>query len=92
MKSKIKRKIIVYISIVLIMLSFNFHPFSYLIQTHTIEYVQAKTKSTTVYTTESGTKYHKSSCKTIKKSKSKTKTTVKEAKADGYSACKVCKP
>lgn len=44
----------------------------------------------TVYTTKTGEKYHKSSCRYLKHSKKET--TIKKARALGYLACKVCKP
>ena len=44
----------------------------------------------TVYTTKTGEKYHKSSCKSLKYSKKEI--TLKKAKLLGYSACSVCKP
>ena len=44
----------------------------------------------TVYTTKSGEKYHKNSCRYLKYSKKET--TIKKAKNLGYLACKVCKP
>jgi hypothetical protein len=44
-----------------------------------------------VYVTKSGSKYHTSSCSTIKNS-NKIKTTKLEAESLGYGACKVCKP
>ena len=47
-------------------------------------------QETTVYTTNTGTKYHRSSCRYLKQSKNKT--TIKKAIAAGNSACKVCKP
>lgn len=46
--------------------------------------------NTIVYITPSGTKYHIDGCRTIKKSKQAI--TLKEAKARGYTACKVCHP
>lgn len=45
--------------------------------------------SNTVYITKTGKKYHRSSCRTLK---SRIKTTLKQAKSDGYTACKVCNP
>jgi hypothetical protein len=45
---------------------------------------------TTAYTTNTGTKYHADGCRHL--SKSKIKTTIEDAKTDGYSACSVCKP
>jgi len=44
----------------------------------------------TVYVTKTGSKYHRSSCHYLKKSK--IKTTKSKAKNSGYTACKVCKP
>jgi len=44
----------------------------------------------TVYTTKTGEKYHKSSCKYLKYSKKET--TIDKAKALAFVACKVCKP
>jgi hypothetical protein len=43
-----------------------------------------------VYITETGEKYHKGSCRYLKKSK--IETNLKQAKEDGYDPCKVCKP
>lgn len=45
--------------------------------------------STVVYITKTGKKYHKETCKTLK---SKIKSTLKEAKEKGLTACGVCKP
>jgi hypothetical protein len=45
---------------------------------------------TVVYTTKTGQKYHKENCRYLKMSKNKT--TIKNAKAKGYLACKVCVP
>lgn len=45
---------------------------------------------TVVYVTKTGKKYHRSSCRYL--SRSKIRTTLKEAKRRGYTACKVCKP
>lgn len=52
-----------------------------------------KKKVTYVYVTgtEYGKKYHRKSCRTIKRSK-KVKLTKSKAKARGYKRCKVCKP
>lgn len=46
--------------------------------------------STTVYITKTGKKYHRDGCRSL--SQSKIKTTLKEAKAKGYTPCKVCHP
>lgn len=46
--------------------------------------------SQTVYVTKTGSKYHKENCRYLHSSK--IETTVSKAKADGLSACKVCKP
>ncbi|WMJ86732.1 ComEC/Rec2 family competence protein [Anaerocolumna sp. MB42-C2] len=47
-------------------------------------------KDTIVYITETGTKYHKSTCSML--IQSKIKTTLKKAKAKGYEPCKKCHP
>lgn len=44
----------------------------------------------TVYVTRTGKKYHRERCRSL--SRSKIKTTVKEAQANGYTPCKVCRP
>ena len=44
----------------------------------------------TVYTTKTGEKYHKGSCKYLKYSKKEI--TLKKAKSLGYTSCSVCKP
>ena len=46
-------------------------------------------KSSTVYITKTGKKYHRLSCRTLR---SVIKTTLKDAQARGYTACKVCCP
>ena len=48
------------------------------------------TATGTVYTTTSGTKYHRSGCRYLSKSKSPIST--KDAKRRGLTPCKVCKP
>ena len=50
----------------------------------------AAADDTVVYITKTGKKYHRSSCRYL--SKSKIKTTLKKARAQGYTPCKVCKP
>ena len=45
----------------------------------------------TVYITGSGSKYHSSGCRTIKKS-SVTAITIRDAEASGYEPCGVCNP
>lgn len=44
----------------------------------------------TVYITRTGTKYHKASCRTLRRSK--IKITLKEAKERGYEQCHICYP
>ena len=44
----------------------------------------------TVYITETGEKYHETGCRYLKKSK--FDISLSEAKQQGYTACKVCKP
>ncbi len=43
-----------------------------------------------VYITQTGEKYHTSSCRYLKESK--IETTLEKALESGYEACKVCKP
>ena len=47
-------------------------------------------KEVTVYITKTGKKYHRGSCRYLKKSK--IKISLKEACKRGYGPCKVCKP
>jgi methylphosphotriester-DNA--protein-cysteine methyltransferase len=51
---------------------------------------QALAKTTTVYVTRTGKKYHKESCRHLKRSKKAI--SLKNAKAQGYTPCKVCRP
>ena len=44
----------------------------------------------TVYVTKTGKKYHRESCSSLRKSK--IKTTLEQAKKDGYGACLNCSP
>jgi hypothetical protein len=46
--------------------------------------------STTVYVTKTGERCHRGSCGSLRKSR--IETTVAQAKRDGFTACKVCKP
>lgn len=56
----------------------------------TQEYNTSQEKSYTVYVTNTGAKYHKSSCRYL--SQSCIQTNLNDAVADGYTACKVCRP
>ncbi|WP_277632270.1 hypothetical protein [Avrilella dinanensis] len=47
-------------------------------------------KEQVVYITKTGKKYHKGSCRYLKKSK--IKTSKSKVQKQGYTACKVCKP
>ena len=49
-----------------------------------------QSSKSTVYITETGTKYHKEGCSYLKKSK--IKTTLKDAKDKGLEPCSRCKP
>ena len=51
---------------------------------------QTQTKEQTVYITKTGKKYHTATCRYL--SKSKIPISLKDAKANGYTACSVCKP
>ena len=47
-------------------------------------------KTETVYITRTGNRYHRDGCRFL--SQNKINTTVKEAQANGYAPCKVCRP
>ncbi|MBE7558797.1 hypothetical protein HS125_07560 [bacterium] len=47
-------------------------------------------KSSTVYITKSGKKYHRDGCRSL--AKSKIAISREEAKKQGYTPCSVCKP
>lgn len=49
-----------------------------------------QTKEITVYVTRTGAKYHRDGCRYL--SHSRIPITLKDAKARGYTACKVCRP
>ncbi len=52
--------------------------------------VQQDPKAFTVYVTRTGKKYHRDGCRYLAASKSAI--SLKDAKAKGYTACKVCRP
>jgi hypothetical protein len=45
-----------------------------------------------VYVTPSGERYHRSDCRYVKGKTTLRQLTVAQAKAEGYTPCKVCKP
>ena len=47
-------------------------------------------QSETVYITKTGKRYHRAGCRYL--AHSSIKTTLKEAKANGYTPCRVCHP
>jgi hypothetical protein len=51
---------------------------------------QQDPKAQTVYVTRTGKKYHRDGCRYL--AASKTAISLKDAKAKGYTACKVCHP
>jgi micrococcal nuclease len=51
---------------------------------------QVQAKEQTVYITRTGKKYHTATCRYL--SRSKIATSLKDAKANGYTACSVCRP
>jgi competence protein ComEC len=51
---------------------------------------QPDPKVQTVYVTRTGKKYHRDGCRYLAASKSPI--SLKDAKAKGYTACKVCRP
>lgn len=57
---------------------------------HSVHALREDAKAVTVYITRTGAKYHRSSCRYLKKSK--ISITKSSAISQGYTACKVCKP
>jgi hypothetical protein len=51
---------------------------------------QSDTKSQTVYITRTGKRYHRAGCRYL--AHSSIPVTLKDAKANGYTPCKVCRP
>jgi competence protein ComEC len=51
---------------------------------------QPQTKEQTVYATRTGKKYHRATCRYL--SRSKIPVSLKDAKAQGLTACSVCRP
>jgi hypothetical protein len=51
---------------------------------------QVQPKEQTVYATRTGKKYHRATCRYL--SKSKIPVSLKDAKAQGLTACSVCNP
>jgi competence protein ComEC len=51
---------------------------------------QPQTKEQTVYVTKTGKKYHRATCSYL--SKSKIPTSLKDAKANGFTPCSRCRP
>jgi biopolymer transport protein ExbD len=51
---------------------------------------QQDPKAVTVYVTRTGKKYHRDGCRYL--TASKIEISPKDAKAKGYTACKVCRP
>jgi hypothetical protein len=51
---------------------------------------QNQKQEQTVYITKTGKKYHRASCRYL--SRSKISTSLKDAKANGFTACSVCRP
>jgi hypothetical protein len=50
----------------------------------------ADTKTETVYVTKTGKRYHRRSCRYL--TSSQRSMSLKDAKAAGYTPCKVCRP
>jgi hypothetical protein len=51
---------------------------------------QTQTKEQTVYVTRTGKRYHRDGCRYL--SQSRIPISLKDAKAKGYTTCKVCRP
>ena len=58
--------------------------------TRSVAYTQAAKITTYVYTTNTGSKYHKNGCRYLKKSK--IKISLNKAKSIRLTPCKVCNP
>lgn len=50
----------------------------------------AQAKGTTIYVTRTGKRYHRAGCRSL--TKSSIPMSLKDAKAKGYTACKICHP
>jgi len=57
---------------------------------HQLAHHKTKARQATVYVTETGSKYHRAGCSSLRHSK--RAMSLKEAKAAGYTACKRCHP
>jgi hypothetical protein len=51
---------------------------------------EPQTKEQTVYITRTGKKYHTATCRYL--SRSKISTSLKDAQANGYTPCSLCRP
>jgi hypothetical protein len=77
------------LTLLLLVASFTFGPtITVAQQTAPIDRVQYQDQ--TVYITKSGKKYHRAHCRYL--SQSSIPISLAEARARGYTACKVCKP
>lgn len=65
-------------------------PLAFPIASQPATQTQQDSKTQTVYITRTGKKYHRDGCRYL--AASKTAISLKDAKAKGYTACKVCKP
>jgi hypothetical protein len=64
-------------------------PYAPVAATYTPE-PQRDERKVTVYITDTGAKYHSTSCRHLRRSKHPI--SLRDAKAQGYGACKVCRP
>jgi competence protein ComEC len=60
------------------------------IAVNTLSSAAATQVTRTVYVTRTGEKYHRDGCRYL--SRSKIPMSLKDAKASGYAACKICQP
>jgi hypothetical protein len=65
-------------------------PFALPVGSQPATQAQQDPKALTVYVTRTGKKYHRDGCRYVAASKSAI--SLKDAKAKGYTACKVCRP
>jgi biopolymer transport protein ExbD len=80
------RRLLAFLVVVLSLLS----PVALPIAAQQKQAVQRSNQTQTVYVTRTGKRYHRDGCRYL--SMSKIPISLKDAKANGYSPCKVCHP
>jgi hypothetical protein len=80
------RRLLAFLALALSLLS----PVALPIAAQRRETAQPNNQTQTVYITRTGKKYHRDGCRYL--AMSKIPITLKDAKAEGYTPCKVCHP